>query len=505
MRSTLLSALAFVLLAAFSSPADATGAVSRSLGATAPPSFVIVLLDDMRKDDFAAMPRTRALVGRPGATFERAYSTYPLCCPARSSLLNGQYAHNHGVLSNLPPLGGVRALRPQHTLAPWLRRSGYATAYLGKYLNGYGVQTTQEHVPRGWTWWEGLAAGGYRRFTLNVNGSLQQYDGVYQSNVLGRRATRFVRRAGNRPLLMVASFLGPHSGGPIEPDDTTGELGCFNTGLCNNATPAVSPVYANTESGNPMPVSPAYDEEDVSDKPGHIESLPNFESEFPALHQELFEQRREAVRSIDDQVAAIVQALRDTGRLRRTYVVVTSDNGFLMGEHRVPFGKVHPYEPSVRVPLVMRGPGIPARSRVEQLVGLHDLAPTVLRATGAYGAQTVPLDGRSLLPMTTSDRVAARRDLVLEAGPVLAEPDDSSVRRSSPAARPYRGILTNTGWKYVRYDTGEIEMYDLRSDPHELVNLADDPAFAARRAALAAGLDRLADCAGAGCLVDAAR
>jgi N-acetylglucosamine-6-sulfatase len=514
MRSALLSALVLVLLLAVPQPLGSPGAAEspgpaegRSAGPR-PPSVVIVLLDDMRWDDLPAMPRTNAVVARPGATFENAYSTFPLCCPGRTSVLTGQYAHNHGVLSNVAPLGGVSALRPRHTLAAWLSGQGYATGFVGKYLNGYGVVTSRRYVPPGWTTWEALAEGPfhYRNFTLSLNGRrLRAFHGVQQTRLLGRRSSRFIRRTGDRPFLLVTSFVAPHSGTPHEPDDPTRKESCLLTVQCADPTPAVARAYTDTESGTPMPSSPAYGERDVSDKPPHIQLLPRFRPGTRALHQELFEQRREAIRTVDDQVAALVRTLRRTRRLRDTYVVVTSDNGYLLGEHRVPVGKVHPYEPSVRVPMVMRGPGIPAGSRVEQLVALHDLAPTVLRATRTYGAQTVPLDGRRLLQMVSGDRVGARRDLVLEAGPALTEPDPSSVRRSTPGSRPYRGILTDTGWKYVRYDTGETEMYDLRTDPGELVNLAADPALGDRRRALAAALRRLVDCAGPACLVDAAR
>lgn len=471
------------------------------------PSFVIIFLDDMRKDDLVAMPHTAALIGARGARFENAYAPYPLCCPARATILTGQYAHNNGVLSNLAPTGGVGAFDPRHTIATWLKRRGYATSYIGKYLNGYGHATSELYVPPGWTSWQGLAVKplNYYSFGLNLNGRIQHYSGAYQTNVLGRRSSAFIRRTRSKPFLLVTAFLAPHSGRPIEDDDATGDLGCFYSGLCTNATPAVASGYADTESGNEMPASPAYDEEDVSDKPGHIQALPRFTSEYAPTHQELYEQRLESIRSADDQVRNIVRALADTGRLRSTYIVVTSDNGFLMGEHRIPFGKVHPYEPSARIPMLMRGPGIGRGERVDQLVGLHDLAPTVLRATGTYGAQTLPLDGRSLLPLIASDRASAARDLVLEAGPMRKAADDRAVRRSSPAARPYRGIRTNTGWKYIKYDTGQVEMYNLRKDPDELSNLAARPAFADRRRALARATARLSTCAGNSCNKDVAR
>jgi N-acetylglucosamine-6-sulfatase len=469
------------------------------------PNFVIILLDDMRADDYVAMPATDLLVGGQGAQFDNAYSPFPLCCPARATLLSGQYAHNHEVLSNLAPEGGVGAFDARHTMAVWLKRKGYSTAFVGKYLNGYGVDTPRRYVPPGWTTWQGLTGPPhrYRNFALNIDGTIRWYSGAYQTDVLGDRSVDFIKNAGARPFLLFASFLAPHSGSPVEEDDPPGGPGCFWTSLCWNATPAVHPAYADTENGHLMPVTEAYGEQDVDDKPAHIAALPAFtpEADWMAVHQERYEQRLESIRSVDDQVRNIVQALADTGKLRNTYIVVTSDNGYMMGEHRIPFGKVHPYEPSARVPMVMSGPGIPAGVRVQQLVGLHDLVPTVLRATGTYGTQTVPLDGMSLLPFTTSSSAGAPRDLLLEAGPADAT-DDTSVSRSSPAAQPYQGIRTDTGWKYVEYNLGGVEMYNLNADPAELHNLANDPNFADQRIHLDQALARLSGCVGRACRRD---
>jgi N-acetylglucosamine-6-sulfatase len=321
---------------------------------------------------------------------------------------------------------------------------------------------------------------------------------------MGELSTGFVRKYADSPFMMVTGFLAPHSGGPREPDDPAGTLNCFDTLLCGNKTPAVSDQYRDSESGHPMPASPAYDEADVSDKPTHIASLPLSRPEFAAAHQELWEQQLESIHSVDDQIQNIVHSLREAGVLKRTYILVTSDNGYLLGEHRIPFGKVHPYEPSARIPMMLRGPGIPAGVHAKQLVGLQDIAPTVLRATGTYGVQTQVLDGVSLLRLTTDRAASARRDLVLEAGPPGDTVDEGAVRDASPAARAYRGIRTDSGWKYIRYAGGEQELYNLRTDPAEMNNLAGDPLHAARLETLAEAAARLSNCAGHACMVTAA-
>ena len=472
------------------------------------PNFVVIYLDDMRTDELSALPYTKATVGDQGAMFDNAFAPYPLCCPARATILTGEYPHNNHVFSNVPPLGGVEAFDPSSSIGTWMKGVGYKTAYLGKYLNGYGERTPPRLKPPGWTEWDVPAHGvyNYRNWVMNENRQLVTYTGSYQTDVVGQLASDFIRNNADSPFMMLTGFLAPHSGAPREPDDPPTPLGCFNTHLCGDATPAVPDKYRDDPTiDRPMPVSPAYDEADVSDKPSHIQALAPFPSEFPAAHQELWEQRLESIRGVDDQIHKIVHTLRQAGVLNRTYILVTSDNGYLLGEHRIPFGKVHPYEPSARIPMMMRGPGIPADVHVKQLVGLQDIAPTILKATGNYGVQTLTLDGVSMLRMTTDPKIYGGRDLVLEAGPSSDALDPGSVSDSSPAATPYRGIRTNTGWKYIRYRDGEQELYDLNTDPNELKNLASDPAYAAHLQQLADATTKLQTCVGDACVVSAAK
>jgi len=499
---------AVLLLGLVSAGLQAGAATSTAAAAPRPaprPNFVVIYLDDMRADEVGALPYTTETIGGQGATFTHAYAPYPLCCPARATMLTGQYPHNNHVFGNVAPLGGVTAFNPSHTLGTWMRAARYKTAYIGKYLNGYGASTP---LPPGWTEWNVMSGRGlynYRNFTMNLNGTLTDFTGSYQTKLAGDEASSFIHTYAGRPFLMFAGFKAPHAGGPRDPDDPAGPVSCLGTTLCGNKTPAVAARYRDTEAGNPMPSTPAYDEADVSDKPTHIAALPQFTPEITAAQQELWEQQLESIHSVDDQVRRIVRALRETGVLDRTYILVTSDNGYLLGEHRIPFGKVHPYEPSARIPMMLRGPGVPAGRRVTQLVGLQDIAPTVLRATGSQGVQDLVLDGMSLLPLTTDRTAGATRDLALEAGPAGDVDDGSALRDSSPAVRAYRGIRTDSGWKYIRYAGGEQELYDLNTDPRELNNLAGDPGYRRRLATLAQASAQLANCAGRTCRLSAAR
>ena len=175
-------------------------------------------------------------------------------------------------------------------------------------------------------------------------------------------------------------------------------------------------------------------------------------------------------------------------------IVFLSDNGWMQGEHRIPGDKFLPYDESLRIPLIVRGPGVPAGRTVRGQVSNVDFAPTLLDAARARAGRR--LDGVSLLPVLRGRERAPRRALVVEALNRLFEGEFGSVMAWD---RPYRGVRTDR-YTYVVYtETGERELYDRRRDPHELRNVAGDPAYAGVRARLAARLDRLADCAGRAC------
>ena len=185
-----------------------------------PPNVVQVMTDDQTLRDMAVMPHTRAAIGAEGVTFTDYRASYPLCCPARSTVLTGQYAHNHHVLGNFAPHGGIAQLDQRHTLPVALSAHGYVTAHIGKYLNGYGHKPFRG-VPPGWENWHG-ALRTYRMygFILNENGNVNTYGHLfseskrlYQTNVYRRIATRFIRgRKGKaRPFFLSVAFLAPHA------------------------------------------------------------------------------------------------------------------------------------------------------------------------------------------------------------------------------------------------------------------------------------------------------
>jgi arylsulfatase A-like enzyme len=221
----------------------------------------------------------------------------------------------------------------------------------------------------------------------------------------------------------------------------------------------------------------------VSDKPGFIRHRPRISAARRAAITENYRQELESLLAVDEGVVGLVEALRASGELADTLIVFTSDNGFFHGEHRVPSGKVMVYEPSIRVPLILRGPGVPAGARRRQLVSNVDLAPTILEAAGATPG--LPQDGRSLFGLLRDRGLEWGRELLIE-GP-------TGLRAVAFTA------LRNQRYLYAEHDNGARELYDLARDPDQLESLHHDPAHQAIQARLAERLAALQICAGARC------
>lgn len=478
--------IAAVVLTAGGEPAPAQSASK--------PNVVVVMTDDQTVEQMRALPNVQRLIGTQGTTFTRNFSTFPLCCPSRSTYLTGQYPQNHGVRGNSPPQGGFYKLDSSNTLPVWLRNAGYATTHIGKYPNGYGTHDPKQ-IPSGWQEWHGSVdptTYNYRNFCLNENGTLRIYGAAtvqakracpgaqqgppaYQGDLYTGKAVNYInRRAPSpQPFFLSVAYLAPHAGGPNPPN-----------GRCRGF-PKAADRYRGAFANARLPRPPGFNERVVRDKPAFIRRLHRFTKADKARIRTDYQCRREALLAVDDGVAKIVDALRAHGELDNTLVVFTSDNGFFQGEHRVPAGKIKVYEPSVRVPVLMRGPGIPHDKRTGQLTGNVDLAPTIVDVAGATPLRK--MDGVSLRKLAQHPSRFGRRDILLQNGPTTG------------VANPQYVAIRTRRYKYVRYRTGERELYDLRFDRFEQHNAAHTRRYRKVRRKLDRKLRRLRHCAGASC------
>ena len=320
--------------------------------APARPNIILVLTDDLdvKLGTLDMLPGFKALFRDQGVTFANSFVSESLCCPSRATIQRGQWVHNHQVLGNKAPEGGFEKFHSlkedQSTVGTWLHAAGYRTGFVGKYLNGYPDTADPTFVPPGWDEWDSPAKGnayGEYNYTLNENGSLVGYGNQpedYLTDVLSRKATRFVKQAGDgrQPFFLVVATYAPHQ----------------------PATPA--PRHADAFGGVSAPRPSSYNEEDVSDKPAWIQAKPLLNRRQQLQMDNLYRKRLQSMLAVKELVEELLKTLRESGQLDNSYVFFASDNGFHLGEHRLHAGKLTAYEEDIRVPLYVRGPGVPAGS-----------------------------------------------------------------------------------------------------------------------------------------------
>lgn len=487
----------FLLSAVITACASAPVAAKQTADGATPPNILLVLTDDLSHGTLGAalvnnwMPNLKSAVIDQGMTFQNFYIADSLCCPSRATLLTGQYSHNHGVRTNVPPLGGVVALNDSSTLATWLRAAGYRTGLVGKYLNGYGLNADPSspkdnptYVPPGWDDWQGVTVPDQMfNYAINDNGVLQAYGSQpsdYQTDVLAARAVAFIDESeanDAQPFLLLVTTQAPHQ--------ETGFLCSLNVGSIGPLAPA--PRHAGQTANLQLQAGPSFNESNVSDKPTWIKG--NF-SLLTAPQIDCLEtghrNRVGSLLAVDDLIGTITAALQTAGELGNTLIVFCSDNGFLLGEHRVN-SKQQAFEEAIRVPLYVKGPGVVAQAVAQQLVVNVDLAATFVELAQATAG--LMQDGRSFAPILQDPAFVPWRSHVLiehvKSGGAVVPPDYSAVR--------------TTQYKWVEYANGEKELYDLTNDPGELVSQHANPAYFAVKDALRPILNLLRTCAGATC------
>lgn len=438
------------------------------------PNVLLILTDDQTLESMRVLPKTRRLLAAEGTTFANAFVSFPTCCPSRATILTGQYAHNHRVLGNKAPDGGYPRLDHSNTLPVWLREAGYETAHVGKYLNLY----EGPEVPPGWTHWFGLSdPSTYLMYGYTVidGGTPVRYgdsEEDYQTDVLAAKAEALIHEmAGSgQPFFLSVAPVAPH----LERSDEAGQ----------GTPPRPAPRHQGRFANEPLPAGASFDEAEVDDKPSHVRRLPRLGPARKDKILRIYRAQLEALLAIDEMVERLVGALEETGRLDDTLIVFTSDNGFLHGQHRIPEGKLMPYEEAVHVPLIVRGPGFPRGATARQPVSNVDLAPTIVALTGIRARRT--MDGRNLLPLAQDPSLAQDRGVLVE-----------TVSRNP--ARPSFEAIRTSRWMWIEYRNGGRELYDLAADPLQLRSRHKGKATAGVRADLARRLAALRKCSGAGC------
>ena len=250
-----------------------------------------------------------------------------------------------------------------------------------------------------------------------------------------------------------------------------------------------APRHASMFTNTALPKPTSFNEADVSDKPAWVRNKPLLTSAEISDMTKFYRDRLRALQSLDDMVGTLVRALQDTDQLSNTYIVFTSDNGIYLGEHRLE-AKAAAYNAAPRIPLIIRGPGVPQGVSRSQMALNNDFAPTIASWAGVTPPEFV--DGRSLKPLLTSSPPTSWRSAFLVEH--RRTPEEFAYVRAIPN---YSSIRTSR-YNYVEYDNvaKERELYDLDEDPTELTNIYKS-ASPALISSLSSRLDALKVCAGA--------
>jgi arylsulfatase A-like enzyme len=392
------------------------------------PYVVVIMIDDLDVRTFEDtlsqgwMPNLSTHILQTGTTFNNSFVATSICCPSRSTFLTGQYSHNNNVRVNEKQslngiyLGSCKALNDKSTIATWLENSGYRTGYVGKYLNFYGADilehpskwssdcTNPEYVPPGWNDWQGLidhTTYNMYGYKINDNGKIITYGNSsqdYQTDVLANRAADFIKESSSSPFFLVINPLAVHT-------ESIYKLDC-SLNLWNKNPKSVRAAPRHKGSATALKLSrdnPSFNEDDISDKPAYLKRAPGISVGAPLMEEKhiacletIYQDRIESLRAVDDLIGKVVNHLINVGVWDKTVVIFTSDNGYLLGEHRL-HHKRYPYEESIRVPLIIRHPDYSGKQVTNNFALNTDLAPTIADFTGV--TPKLQVDGSSLKPL----------------------------------------------------------------------------------------------------------
>jgi N-acetylglucosamine-6-sulfatase len=395
------------------------------------PDIILLVTDDQRRGTLDWLPVVNNYIVRHGIRFSRAMVPTSLCCPSRASLLTGEYAHTTKVWSN--DAGWRRFVEAGMEAKDGCRVApsvGVPNGLVGKYLNAY----KGTGPPPGWRVWHaftGSNADYYNYELIRTDGSITRY-GTGPGDVLDRRAAPIrppIRREHSQgeAVLPVSRPYAPH----------------------DPSTPAPRHLHLAAPIGSFGP--PSFDESDLSDKPPWIRRLPPVSSSFI---QDLRVRQYRSMRSVDEAVAAILDAQRARNRLRNTLLIVISDNGLMWGEHRV-MGKFVPYSGATRIPLALAWPARLPEGMLDARLALNVDIPVTIAAAAEAAHDGVA--GRNLLLRWR------RSGSVLEASAAHV-PGSNGTNVERPA---YCGWRTRR-FLFVHYGNGREELYDYANDPWEL-------------------------------------
>ncbi|KAG6853235.1 hypothetical protein C0991_005822 [Blastosporella zonata] len=435
------------------------------------PNFIFVITDDqdLELDSLSYLPLIQKNLGKKGTFFKNHFVTTALCCPSRVALWTGRQPHNTNVTDVAPPYGGYPKFVSQgfnsNFLPVWLQQAGYDTYYTGKLFNGHTVANYDSPFVNGFTGSDFLLdpyTYSYLNPTYQRNHDPPVSYNQHTTEVITEKALGFLDDAiaGDKPFFLTVAPIAPHA-------DVNITTGAFTE-------PIPEPRHANLFPTAKVPRTKSFN----PDEPSGVNWIRNLAKQDQATvdyNDHYYRQRLRALQGVDELVDSLVARLEESNKIDNTYIVYTSDNGYHIGQHRLPPGKTCGFEEDIRVPLFIRGPGVPAGHQVEAVTTHIDLAPTIFDLAG------IPLrddfDGTPAPVIPSSKDIRHEHVTVEYWGAGIGEgvkgyvgPGNSSVFVNNT----YKSVrLLGEGYNlyYSVWCNNEHQLYDLTTDPYELNNL----------------------------------
>ncbi|KAJ5912375.1 hypothetical protein N7504_001258 [Penicillium tannophilum] len=415
-----------------------------------------------------------------GVSYPKHYCSIALCCPSRANLWTGRMPHNTNVTDVGLPYGGypkvVEAGWNDNYLPLWMQDAGYNTYYVGKLWNAHTEENYNKPYARGFNSSDFLLDPWtyryyYARMTRNGNPPVH-YNGNYSTDVIAEKASGFLDEAiaQDRPWMLTVAPNAPHANGSAE----------------NGATwfgePEYAPRHADLFKDAKAPRDSSFNK--------LIQGAVSWTENVPELNQtevdyiDVFQRcRLRALQAVDDMVGDLIEQLDKAGELDNTYIFYSTDNGYHLGQHRLQPGKNCGYETDINVPLIVRGPGIPENQTLNAVTSHTDLAPTFLSIANSTREG---LDGKAIPTTVAASNADNKTEHVAIEYWGLAVPEGIYGYASnklnevgnSYKNNTYKGIRLvsdNYSLYYAVWCTNEKELYNLKDDPDQTINLAANP------------------------------
>ncbi|KAF5252151.1 hypothetical protein FANTH_2707 [Fusarium anthophilum] len=442
-------------------------------------NIVFILTDDQDAvlDSVSYMPKLKEHIVDKGTSFVNHFTTTAICCPSRVALWTGKQPHNTNVTDVNPPYGGFPKFVSQglneNYLPVWLKEAGYKTYYTGKLFNAHTIHNYNSPYPAAWTGTNFLLDPGTYDYLNPIYQHNQkppvQHKGVHTSDLISKYAHELLKEAidSKNPFFVAIAPVAPHSNVNLrrQPGSPRAPL---------MTTPIPLERHTHLFEGVKVPRTENFNPDSPSGV-SWIHKLTKLNDSSVSYLDDFYRARLQALQGVDEIVEQVTKQLEDAGILDETYIIYSSDNGYHLGQHRLPPGKECGFDEDIRVPLFIRGPGV-SSGFIENAVTTHiDLAPTILRLAGADLRSD--FDGTPIPVLPTQENKRHEHVAVEYWGGAIAEGEiggfdgKGQIFAQNNTYKGLRIVHEDYNLYYSAWCNNEHELYDLKTDPGQLKNL----------------------------------